>query len=127
LASWRRIQQKARDSKRKTDIAAIQAALESYYSSNNTYPALDDLNSASWRSTNLKGFDANTLKDPKGTAASVQPAVDDTHYGYVVTAGDVASLSSPTTCDGAGTPCTNFKISAKLEADGSTISKQSNN
>ncbi|HSX42690.1 MAG TPA: type II secretion system protein, partial [Candidatus Saccharimonadales bacterium] len=131
IVTFTGIQQKARDSKRKTDISAIQAALESYYSSNNTYPTVADLNDSSWRATNLKGFDANALGDPKGNSNTVVggQTPSGTQYAYVVT-GDLGTLASPTTCSDAAnstTPCTNFGIYAKLESDGSTISKVSNN
>ena len=125
IVTFTGIQQKARDSKRKTDIGAVQAALESYYSSNNTYPTSADLNSAAWRSTNMKGFDSNALQDPKGSAATVvadSTTPTATQYAYNVT---------PTGCSDATTnntnPCTNFGIYAKLESDGSITSKVSNN
>ena len=130
LVTFTGIQQKARDSKRKTDLGAVQAALETYYSSNNTYPTLAHLQSSSWLSSNLKGFDAAALQDPKGASNStVGSSTSATQYGYVVTAAD-GTLASPTTCDdgsSASNPCTNYKISATLEGDGSTFSKQSNN
>jgi type II secretion system protein G len=124
IVTFTGIQQKARDSKRKTDIGAVQAALESYYSSNNTYPTAAHLNSATWLSGNLKGFDPNALKDPKGNSTTVvedSATPSDTQYAYKVT---------PANCDdtsGSTTPCTNFGIYAKLEGDGTTISKVSNN
>jgi prepilin-type N-terminal cleavage/methylation domain-containing protein len=132
IVTFTGIQQKARDSKRKTDIAAVQAALESYYSSNNTYPTMADLNSDTWRTANMKGFDSKALQDPKSNSDTVAASFPTSgfSYVYVVTGGDASTLSSPTTChdtDGATDPCTNFKISAKLESDSSTISKQSNN
>lgn len=131
IVTFTGIQQKARDSKRKTDLSAIQAALESYYSSNNTYPTLAHLQDSSWISTNMKGFDTKALQDPKGSSGSTIGGTSSaTQYGYVVTAGDTSTFSTPTTCsdaDGASNPCVNFKVSAQLESDGSTISKQSNN
>ncbi|HSX42689.1 MAG TPA: prepilin-type N-terminal cleavage/methylation domain-containing protein [Candidatus Saccharimonadales bacterium] len=131
IVTFTGIQQKARDSKRKTDISAIQASLESYYSSNNTYPTVADLNSSTWLAANMKGFDTNALKDPKGNASTVVggQTPSGTQYAYVVT-DTLGTLASPTTCSdtaGATNPCTNFGIYAKLESDGSTISKVSNN
>ena len=123
IVTFTGIQQKARDSKRKTDIGAVQAALESYYSSNNTYPTVTDLNSSTWISSNLKGFDINALQDPKGNSPTVISGTtpSGTQYAYNVT---------PSGCDdsaNSANPCTNFGIYAKLESDGSTISKVSNN
>jgi prepilin-type N-terminal cleavage/methylation domain-containing protein len=124
IVTFTGIQQKARDSKRKTDIAAVQAALESFYSSNNYYPTASQLNNSTWRGTNMKGFDAEALKDPKGTASTVIAGTTPTATQYAYDAKDAGctnDTTDPTTL------CTNFSINAKLEADGSTISKQSNN
>ena len=38
-ASWTNVQQKSRDGKRKSDIKAVQQALESFYQQNGKYPA----------------------------------------------------------------------------------------
>lgn len=135
IVTFTGIQQKARDSKRKTDVGAVQAALESYYSSNNTYPTLAHLQDSTWLKDNLKGFDPSALQDPKGAAGStVGATASSTQYGYVVSA-DTGTVDDPTkpptTCDdtaGASDPCTNFKITADLETGtGQTVSKQSNN
>ena len=124
LVTFTGIQQKARDSKRKTDLGAVQATLETYYSSNNTYPTktqLNDVASGGWVATNMKGFDNAALKDPKLPSASDNAPLADattaTQYGYTVT---------PSGCDGTATPCTNYTITATLEGGG-TFSKQSNN
>lgn len=125
LVTFTGIQQKARDSKRKTDLGAVQATLETYYSNANTYPVLADLNSSTWVASNMKGFDFNALKDPKLAASSTTPLLDAApgsgvyQYGYVVT---------PSGCvdDGSGTACSNYVITANLEGGG-TFSKQSNN
>lgn len=124
IVTFTGIQQKARDSKRKTDIGAIQSSLENYYSSANTYPTLDHLNNGGgWRDTNMKGFDPSALQDPKSNSAAVVDTAPTSGYAYVYTV-------TPAGCsdaDGATNPCANYTISAKLEADGKTISKQSNN
>lgn len=129
IVTFTGIQQKARDSKRKTDINAIDTTLESYYGDNNYYPTLAQLNSSGsttddWVKDNLKGFDPATLQDPKGTTttlvAGTTPSA--TQYAYSV------KNATGGTCDNtAGNECTDFTVSAKLEADGSTFSKHSNN
>jgi len=123
IVTFTGIQQKARDSKRKTDIGAVQAALESYYSSNNTYPTFADLNDSTWRTAHMKGFDANALQDPKSNSNQVVASMPASGYAYVYT----VTPASCSDADGSSTPCTNYTISAKLESDGSTVSKQSNN
>ena len=120
IVTFTGIQQKARDTKRKTDLGALQSTLENYYGSNNTYPTLADINSSTWRTANLKGFDANALQDPKGNAQTVAATASATQYGYAVT---------PSGCDdtaGAANPCTNYTLTANLESGG-TFTKQSNN
>src|SRR5882762_5143552 len=94
IVTFTGIQQKARDSKRKTDLGAVQASLESYYSSNNTYPTLANMQSTTWLASNMKGFDANALNDPKGADGSLSGSVSKSpwRYGYVVTAGDASTL-----------------------------------
>lgn len=123
IVTFTGIQQKARDSKRKTDIGAIQSTLENYYGSNNTFPTLADLNSSAWQTANIKGFDPTALQDPKGSSPTVAATASSTQYGYVVT---------PTGCSDATTgntnPCTNYVLTANLETGtNQTFVKQSNN
>ena len=126
IVTFTGIQQKARDSKRKTDLGAVQSSLENYYGSNNTYPTLAHLNDVAaggWIATNMKGFNTDALKDPKLPAAVTAPLASTTtanQYVYTVT---------PAGCDDSSTstnPCTNFTITATLEAGG-TFVKQSTN
>jgi len=122
IVTFTGIQQKARDSKRKTDIGALQTTLENYYGSNNTFPTLADLNSTTWQKANIPGFDPNALQDPKGNSQTVAATASATQYGYVVT---------PSGCDdtaNAANPCTNYVLTADLETGtGQTFVKQSNN
>lgn len=124
LITFTGIQQKARDSKRKTDLGAVQAALETYYSSNNSYPLASDLESTTWQKANMKGFDPAALADPKLPSADASTPLQDgtgdsTHYGYAVTADGGGACS-------ATVACTNYTITAHLEGGG-TFSKNSNN
>src|SRR5438270_13715004 len=70
ITTYSGIQQKARNSKRQTDVQAIQTHLEAFYSQNGYYPSLTDMNSSSWVSSNLKGFDVNALVDPSNPTQS---------------------------------------------------------
>ena len=106
-------QKKARDTKRKTDIGAIQTHLEAYYAENGKYPTATGVTTA-----NLKGLKSESLKAPNGTDPISADAASKTHYNYTVT---------PANCDNTATDCTNFTISAVLEADDSTYSKKSEN
>lgn len=58
------------DPQRSADIDTLQAYLEAYMTSNGYYPTLAELNSASWRSANMKGLEASVLCDPSGGSTS---------------------------------------------------------
>src|SRR5215217_495430 len=64
IVTFAGIQQKGRDSQRKTDINAVQSHVEAYYAQTGSYPALSMINDATWRATNTKGLDPEALKDP---------------------------------------------------------------
>ncbi len=86
ITTFSGIQQKARNTERETDVKSLHGQLEAYYASANAYPTLANLNDATWRSTNLKGLDAEALKDPKGTDQTLCAATSATCYGYAVDA-----------------------------------------
>ncbi len=119
VVTYNGIQQKARDTERKTDIKAVHGQLEAYQAQNGKYPTLANVNDATWRSTNMKGLDPAALQDPKGTTqALVAGAGSASAYGYAVT---------PNACDnGAGGDCTQYTLTATLEGGG-TFVKQSLN
>lgn len=125
IVTFTGIQQKARDSQRKTDINALDSHIEAYYAETGTYPALSMLQDSAWVTKHMKGLDPEALKDPKGGA--LQASTDASHYGYTATTGSPAAActvsgSSPDqTAD-----CDAFSVTATLESDGSTYSKASN-
>lgn len=106
------IQRKARNTERETDIKAIHGQLEAYYSQNNSYPALADMNDGTWRSNNVRGLDAEALKDPRGTAQTLTAAPSDSSYGYTVT-NDANGACTTTAND-----CTRYTLTANLEGGG---------
>lgn len=110
------IQRKARNTERETDVKAIHGQLEAYYSQNNSYPALAELNDGTWRGNNVKGLDAEALKDPRGTAQTVCSAASGTCYGYAVT------NDANGACTTAANDCTKYTLTANLEGGG-TFSK----
>jgi type IV pilus assembly protein PilA len=118
IVTFSGIQQKARNTKRQTDINAIDSTIEAFYASsgNGYYPTLANMNDPTFRSTNLKGFDPSALQDPKGSSQTMAAASTATTYGYVAT---------PANCDNTTTQCTAFVLTATLEG-GTTYSKQSN-
>jgi hypothetical protein len=105
------VQIKAKDSERKTDISALDSHLEAYFADKGVYPTLVNVNSTTWRATNMKGLDTAALKDPDGTAATLAAQATKTQYGYV-----------PSKCTSDG--CESFVVSAIL-SDGTVYEKAS--
>lgn len=106
------IQRKARNTERETDVKAIHGQLEAYFAQNNSYPAMAELNDATFRSNSLKGLDAEALKDPKGTAQTVAATASATSYGYAPT-NDAGAA-----CTTAANDCTKYTLTANLEGGG---------
>jgi general secretion pathway protein G len=116
IVTFTGIQQRARNTKRQTDVNAIASQVEAYYADNAKYPTLTNMNDATFRSTNLKGFDPNALKDPKGTAQTLVGTPAANAYAYAVT--DDAGNA----CDNTATDCTKYTLTATYEGqvNGST-------
>src|SRR3954463_3155357 len=69
ITTYNGIQQKARDTERKTDVNAVHGQVEAYNAQNGKYPTLANVNDATFRSTNMKGLDAAALADPKNSGS----------------------------------------------------------
>ncbi len=119
ITTFTGIQKKARDSERETDVSAVAAQVEAYYAQNAKYPTLANLQDATWVTTNLKGLDANALKDPKWTTGSAPAATSAVgNYGYATT---------PANCDnGTNGDCDNFTLTATRESGGTFVKKSNN-
>ncbi len=117
IVTFTGIQQKARDSKRKTDIGAVDSHVEAYYASNGYYPTLLDLQTASFLSTNMKGLDPSALTDPKGGA--ITGSSSGTNYGYVA----AGASCTNTTASSASNVCDSFTLTATLESGGTYVKK----
>ena len=118
VVTYNGIQQKARDTERKTDINALHGQLEAYQAQNGKYPTLANVNDAAFRSTDMKGLDPAALQDPKGSAQTLVAAPAANDYSYV---------EAPSGCDnGAGGDCTQYTLTATLEGGGTYV-KQSLN
>jgi prepilin-type N-terminal cleavage/methylation domain-containing protein len=120
------IQSKARDSKRQTDIQTIQTQIEAFYANKNYYPSLAEINSATWRSTNMKSLDAGALTDPSAAAGTVlsgnaASATAKNVYGYEAKndAGQ-ACAGTPTTPD---ETCTKYTLTAYQESSKTVLTK----
>lgn len=124
ITTYSGIQQKARNSKRQSDVAAIQTQLEAFYQQGGYYPSLADMNSASWLSSNMKSLDQNALIDPSNPTQSktlvASPAAKS--YAYAVTDASGAS------CEATDTNCAKYTLTATYEGtvNGSSTTSKSN-
>lgn len=113
ITTFTGIQKKARDTERTTDIKALHGQVEAFYADKGYYPTRTDLNTASWRTTNMKGLDDDALRDPKfGTGTPVTNAtLSATQYRY-----DVLT-STDASCEADQTTCAKYTLEADLEGD----------
>ena len=117
ITTYSGIQQKARNSKRQTDIQSLQTQMEAFYSQNGYYPSLTDMNSAAWRTTNMKSLDGGALVDPSTTCNPVTAtncllatsSATLKKYSYAVT--DSANAS----CEATDTNCAKYTLTAYYE------------
>jgi type II secretion system protein G len=113
VVTYNGIQQKARDTERKTDINALHGQFEAYQAQNGKYPTLANANDTTFRAANLKGLDPAALQDPKGTAQTLVAAPAANNYSYAVT---------PAGCDNAANgDCTQYTLTATLEGGGTYV------
>lgn len=126
IVTFSGIQQRARNSQRETDINALQGHVESFYAQNGYYPTYAQINSATWRTANMKGLDPAALVDPKGNSIGNSNAVAGTYtYGYTAFHDD-----GTTACSATGTAddnlCTKFTLTAAEEGTTTIYTKSSN-
>lgn len=122
IVTFTGIQQKGRDTERKTDIVALHSQLEAYNASNGKYPTKANLDDSAWVAANLKGLDKESTRDPKNTVYTFAAAATANQYAYDVTAAD-----GTTACDNTTTDCAKYKLIATLENGGTTFEKDSLN
>jgi type II secretion system protein G len=121
IVTFTGIQQKARNTKRQTDINAVQSHLEAYKAQNGYYPSRTNMNDTSttprWIATNMKGLDPSALQDPKGSAQTLvaSPAANGYAYEPLNDAG--------TTCEADATTCSNYTLTATYEGGGTYVKK----
>jgi prepilin-type N-terminal cleavage/methylation domain-containing protein len=106
ITTYNGVQSKARDTKRKTDINALQGQVEAYNTNAGYYPTLANINSTSWRGTNMKGLDPSALQDPQGSAQTLVATPQTGAYAYA---------AAPSGCDDVTTNCTSYTLTATLE------------
>jgi prepilin-type N-terminal cleavage/methylation domain-containing protein len=130
ITTYNGIQEKARDTKRKTDVNALQGQAEAYQAQNGKYPSVSQYNDSTFRSANMKGLDPAAMQDPKWASNNANC----TTSGAAVLQGSATPASgcygyaaTPSGCDnGSNGDCTGYTLTANLEAGG-TYTKQSLN
>jgi type II secretory pathway pseudopilin PulG len=106
----------AADTERETDVRALHAQIEAYYATYGYYPSFSDLNTASWRSLNMKGLDNEALVDPDATTATLATGPVSGRYAYEpLGAGGKA-------CNNTTVECTTYTLTATLST-GETFEK----
>lgn len=121
ITTYSGIQQKARNSKRQTDLQSLQTQLEAFFSQNGYYPSLTDLNTgtsattnakSTWITTNMPSLDQNATVDPSNPNQSHQfasaPAAK--VYSYQVYQSD-----GTTSCETDHTTCAKYNLTATFE------------
>lgn len=118
IVTYNGIQQKARDTERKTDIVALASHLEAYNATAGKYPTLANVNDTTFRTANMKGLPGDALQDPKGAAQTLAAAVAANIYAYA---------TSPAGCDNAANgDCVSYVLTATLESGGTYVKNSSN-
>jgi prepilin-type N-terminal cleavage/methylation domain-containing protein len=111
ITTYSGIQQKARNSKRQTDVKSLQTQIEAYFSENGHYPSLADMNSSTWLSTNMKSLDKGALTDPSNPNSSTLVAAPAAKsYAYAVKQSD-----GTTDCESDDTQCAQYTLTATYE------------
>lgn len=130
IVTFANVQKKGRDSQRQTDVNAITSQVEAFYAQYGYYPTVTDLNTASFRTTYMKGLDPEALKDPKGASTNIDGATATaTKYQYLATGASACSNTTATDPTGAVTTnngCDAFTVTAVLESSTTPYSKSSN-
>ena len=130
IVTFAGIQKKGRDSQRQTDINSVASHVEAFYAQYGYYPTHEDVTTASFLSTYMKGLDAEALKDPKGAAqeiiAGATPDAD--QYSYLASGASACvntTVTDPTAVVTTNNGCDTFSVKALLEG-GTTYEKKSN-
>ena len=123
ITTYSGIQAKARNSKRSSDVKSLQTHLEAFFSQNGYYPSRTDMNSSTWRASNMKSLDDNALADPSAPGVKTlvaSPAAK--AYSY-----DVQN-SSGASCESDDTTCAKYTLTATYEGtvNGSTTAVAKN-
>jgi prepilin-type N-terminal cleavage/methylation domain-containing protein len=119
ITTFSGIQRNARNRAREADVNALHSQIEYYYGQNSVYPALADINSSTWRGTNMQGLDSGALSDPQdASSGALVSAPQAGAYSYATT---------PSNCDnGTNGDCTSYVLTATYEGGGTFVKNSLN-
>lgn len=109
ITSFTDIRHRNHNSERQQDIKTVQRAIEDFYSQKEKYPSLAEINSASWRTKNLKTLLDSDLTDPSNSTAQFADTPTAKQYSYQPTAEDGAA------CDNITRDCMRYVLTATQE------------
>ncbi len=128
IVTFSGVQQKARDSERKTDINAIAGQLEAVYANKGYYPTYAEITDGTWRSTNEFRIDAKAFSDPKATGTGLQEKTASAPAAQGTDAFNYYYFPKPSGC--ASGACTGYEVWGYMEATSDPTKvyvRQSNN
>jgi prepilin-type N-terminal cleavage/methylation domain-containing protein len=117
ITTYAGIQSKGRNTKRTTDIVAIQSKLEAYYAENGNYPSLGNMNDSSWLATNMKGLDTAALYDPSAASKTAANPLVTTPAAKVYAYAPVTSATPGASCEADATTCAAYTLTATYEGN----------
>ena len=112
FSTYAGIRRSQRNQERHRDIQDIYQQLEAYDVENAKYPTIANINDSTWRATNMKTLDKESLRDPSSKAYALVAMPTKNAYSYEVVAAD------GTPCDNAAKPCAHYTLTATLEGNG---------
>ena len=125
IVAYGAVQREARDTERKTDIAAIRRNLEVFYNKNSYYPGTTQLKSStdtSWVSTNLPDLKSQDLLAPGALSTDHDSIVTNTtpaigEYGYYPQQANASLCTTGST----GAPCVRYSLTWKQETNDQSV------
>ena len=123
IVTFSGVQQKARDSERKTDINAVAGQLEAFYANKGYYPPVVDFNSSTFRAANEIRLDTKALADPSTPATESLTAGTGAGKVYYMDAKD----GSGAACTAANSQCASYTLTSNLEQTGAGQYSRSSN
>ncbi len=116
IVTFTGIQQKGRNTQRKTDINAVTSHVEAFYAETGSYPTLVQMQTPAFIAANMKGLKVDALDDPKGAEGTgLKAATSTTEYGYTSTQEDGSACAVLVVGADPTTNCAKFTLTATLE------------